>query len=178
MGTKWILLENKVTTDKCQMTNLQKLYNYKLVVHWQFLKKCSFLSETNWRWCWPSGRVLAGAGYNTLQASIQESSAWSLSLTLNAAAPGAPSNTPGYTHTHTHTAHRGRSEKNRNVMIPKIHISVTSYLLFSTQVTNQSKFPAQTHVGPQYDPDFKSSNFMKQKAVSEKICWNMLNADR
>lgn len=48
--------------------------------------------------CWPSGSALAEAGYNTLQASIQESSAWSPSLTANAAIPAALLGIPTHTH--------------------------------------------------------------------------------
>lgn len=103
------------------------------MVYGSFLEKCfySFQREALRR-RWPSGRALAGAGYNTLQASIQESAAWSLSLTPNAAAPGAPLDTPGC----THTAQRGRSGKGRNVTAPKINKSVTSSVLCSRQVTN------------------------------------------
>lgn len=47
--------------------------------------------------CWPSGSALAEAGYNTLQASIQESSAWSPSLPPNAAMPAALLGIPAHT---------------------------------------------------------------------------------
>lgn len=66
------------------------------------LEPCLAERQAGVKLCWPSGSVLAEAGYNTLQASIQESSAWSPSLPPNAAMPAALLGIPAHTHAHVH----------------------------------------------------------------------------
>lgn len=69
------------------------------------LKPCLSERQAGVKLCWPSGSALAEVGYNTLQASIQESSAWSPSLPPNEAMPAALLGIPAHTHTHAHIQH-------------------------------------------------------------------------
>lgn len=73
------------------------------------LEPCLSDSQAGVKLCWPSGSALAEAGYNTLQASIQESSAWSPFLTPNAATPAALLGIPTHTSTYTGNANTNTS---------------------------------------------------------------------
>lgn len=120
-----------------------------------------------WDRHWPSGSALAEAGYNTLQASIQVSSAWSPSLTLNAATPAALLGTPAHppTHTHIHKYRRRcrhtkwrynqKKAKNKN-NISFIHIQYDTCLLIL--ITNEFQ-----------TMNYKSDNFMTVWSLADMI---------